>query len=136
MIECAADDRLLIIAPHPDDESLAAGGLIQRALKAGAAVRVVFLTSGDNNPWPQRFVERRLRIGANDRVRWAERRRREAIAALAVLGVDDGSIRFLGLPDQGITRLLMQGGEAIVAALVEEGTGILPAYFGCWALRS
>src|SRR6185437_13706739 len=34
--------RLMVLAPHPDDESLAAGGLIQRALECGAAVSVVF----------------------------------------------------------------------------------------------
>ena len=37
----------LIIAPHPDDESLASGGLIQRAVAAGARVRVLFLPHGE-----------------------------------------------------------------------------------------
>src|SRR5690242_7448135 len=40
-------DRLLIIAPHPDDEALAAGGVIQRAIARGARVRIVVLTDGD-----------------------------------------------------------------------------------------
>src|SRR5690349_21163552 len=31
-------DRILIVAPHPDDEALAAGGLIQRAMAHGARV--------------------------------------------------------------------------------------------------
>ena len=47
----SAQDRLLVVAPHPDDETIAAGGLIQSALHAGAAVRVLFATDGDNNPW-------------------------------------------------------------------------------------
>ena len=109
MIPLTADDRVLMIAPHPDDESLATGGLIQRAVAAGAQVRVLFLTSGENNPWPQRFLERRCRISLEDRAQWGKRRRQEALAALAVLGTEEKSARFLNLPDQGITRLLMQG---------------------------
>lgn len=104
-----AADRLLVVAPHPDDETLATGGLIQRALAAGAAVQVVFVTDGDNNPWPQRWIERRWRIDAPARRRWGQRRRGEALAALAVLGVAAQSVRFLGLPDQGLTDLLVAG---------------------------
>jgi LmbE family N-acetylglucosaminyl deacetylase len=109
-----ADDRLLVFAPHPDDETLATGELIQSARSAGAAVRVVFATDGDNNPWPQRWLERRWRIGAEERQRWGARRRREATAALAVLGIDAcDSIRFLGWPDQGLTDALMHGDRAV-----------------------
>ena len=42
--------RLLVVAPHPDDETLGAGGLIQRVRHAGGAVKVVFMTSGDGFP--------------------------------------------------------------------------------------
>ena len=80
-------DRLLVFAPHPDDETLATGELIQVARAAGAAVRVVFATDGDNNPWPQRWCERRWHIGPAERERWGRRRRGEAEAALARLGV-------------------------------------------------
>jgi hypothetical protein len=37
--------RVLVIAPHPDDETLATGGLLQRSMAAGGAVRVVFVTT-------------------------------------------------------------------------------------------
>ncbi len=40
----ASTDRLLVFAPHPDDETLATGELIQTALAAGASVRVIFAT--------------------------------------------------------------------------------------------
>src|SRR4030095_6335023 len=43
-------DRLVVLSPHPDDETLAAGGLIQRVLQSGGKVKVVFLTSGDGYP--------------------------------------------------------------------------------------
>src|SRR2546425_7498826 len=42
--------RLLVIAPHPDDESLGAGGLMQRTMAQGGRVHVLFLTSGDGYP--------------------------------------------------------------------------------------
>ena len=42
--------RLMVFSPHPDDETLAAGGLIQRVLSLGGSVKVVFMTSGDGFP--------------------------------------------------------------------------------------
>jgi len=100
-------DRLLLVAPHPDDETLAAGGLIQAAVAAGAAVRVVFFTDGENNPWAQRATEGRLFIGAVARRAFGARRRTEALASLAVLGLGTGDAEFLGFPDQGTTGALV-----------------------------
>src|SRR3990170_1272947 len=42
-------DRYLLIVAHADDELLAAGGLIQRALSSGAGVWIAFATNGDGN---------------------------------------------------------------------------------------
>jgi LmbE family N-acetylglucosaminyl deacetylase len=42
--------RLLVISPHPDDEAIAAAGVMQRVRSAGGRVRVVLLTSGDAFP--------------------------------------------------------------------------------------
>ena len=128
-IKITSKDRLLILAPHPDDESLATGGLIQRAVKAGAKVRVLFATDGDNNPWPQRFLERKLQITYTDRARWGRRRRKEALAALELLGLPKGSARFLGLPDQGITKLLMHAEEGVLFTLWAELTEWEPTIF-------
>ena len=111
-LELRDSDRLLVVVPHPDDETLATGGLIQRALLAGAALRVVFATDGDNNPWPQRWLERRWRIDAADRERWGRRRREEARTAMTLLGVPAEAVRFLGWPDQGLTAILMRDGGA------------------------
>jgi LmbE family N-acetylglucosaminyl deacetylase len=100
--------RVLIVVPHPDDETLATGALILSALSRGAALRVVVVTDGDNNPWPQRWFEKRWTIDAGARVRWGIRRRKEAAAALAVLGVAEQDVRYYGWPDQGLTALLMR----------------------------
>jgi LmbE family N-acetylglucosaminyl deacetylase len=104
----SAEDRILVFAPHPDDESLAAGGFLQRAFQAGTPTRIVYATSGDNNPWAQRLFERRWRIGLADRKRWGERRKQEALAALRVLGGSEEQAIFWDLPDQGINSLLMR----------------------------
>jgi LmbE family N-acetylglucosaminyl deacetylase len=114
----AADSRLLVMAPHPDDETLATGESILAAREAGAAVRVVFATDGDNNPWPQRWIEKRWHVDGEARARWAQRRRAEAVSALAELGVESGHARFLGWPDQGLTDCLMRDdmAERILAA--------------------
>src|SRR5260370_20574447 len=81
-----ASDRLLYFAPHPDDETLAGGGLIQKASAMGARLCVVFLTNGDRNPWPQRVMERSLFLDAKARRRWGLTRQGEARAALDMLG--------------------------------------------------
>ena len=121
-----SEDRILVIAPHPDDESIGTGGLLQRARAAGAEVRVIFCTSGDDNPWPQRAIEKRVFISTSARLRWAARRRDEARAALRfLLGSDDAAL-FLNLPDQGITRLLLHGGEQTIATLRAEFAALRP----------
>ena len=96
-----------MIAPHPDDEALACSVILQKALRAGAAVRIVYVTDGDNNPWPQRALEKRWRLSASDRKRWGKLRRSEALAALHVLDIGPADIQFLALPDQGLTDLLL-----------------------------
>jgi len=100
-----AGAKIAVLAPHPDDESLGTGGLIQQALAAGAEVRVIFVTDGDNNPWPQRFVERRWFIDAPERARWGARRRAEGQHALQLLGCGKVRSESLGLPDAGILAL-------------------------------
>ena len=125
-ISIAPTDRILVIAPHPDDESIGTGGLLQRARAAGAEVRVIFCTSGDDNPWPQRAIEKRVFISTSARLRWAARRRDEARAALRFLLGSDAPALFLNLPDQGITRLLLHGGEQTIATLRAEFAALRP----------
>jgi len=100
--------RVMLIAPHPDDEALACSVILQQAVRAGAAIRVVYVTDGDNNPWPQRALERRWRLSASDRKRWGKLRRAEALAALRVLDIHPADVQFLALPDQGLTDLLLR----------------------------
>jgi LmbE family N-acetylglucosaminyl deacetylase len=111
--------RIVILAPHPDDEALAVGGLLQRAMHMRAEIHLLFVTDGENNPWAQRATERRWRVGPADRERWRMRRRGEALASLECLGVPASRATFLAFPDQGLTDLLMRGGGDLLAALHE-----------------
>ncbi len=122
-------DRILFFAPHPDDESLGGGGLVQKAVTAGAQMRFVFVTSGDRNPWPQRVLERRLFLDAPARRGWGARRRQEALNALAVLGIGEpAEAHFLNWPDQGVTPLLMAADEAALETVCRMIAEWLPTH--------
>ncbi len=81
---------ILIISPHPDDETLGCGGLIATACDLGLRPRVAYLTDGAGShngsiAWPP--------------TRLAAQRRREALNALAILGVPAMDTLFLDWPD-------------------------------------
>jgi len=46
--------KLLVIAPHPDDEVLGCGGLIKKIKDAGGKVYVLFLTVGDTRDFSKK----------------------------------------------------------------------------------
>ena len=110
----------MVLAPHPDDETLGAGIVLQQASAAGAAVRVVFATAGEANPWPQRWIERRWHLDASDRQRWGARRSDEARQALSQLGIDPAATVFLGWPDGGIENLLIADGDQASARIAAQ----------------
>lgn len=112
--------RLLVIAPHPDDETIGTGELIQRVREVRGSVRVLLLTNGDNNPWPQRWLEKRWRIRPADRTRWGLRRREEMARALHTLGVRAEALHALGWSDMGLTDGLRADSAAMLAPLVEQ----------------
>jgi LmbE family N-acetylglucosaminyl deacetylase len=80
----------MILAPHPDDESLGCGGLIAAACAMGLPPVVVFLTDGAGSHQGSRsFPPDRLRAI----------RQQEALTALALLGVPAERIASLDYPD-------------------------------------
>jgi LmbE family N-acetylglucosaminyl deacetylase len=119
--------RVVILAPHPDDDVIAAGGLIQRVTAARGDVHVVFITDGENNPWPQRFIERKFFLEAGDRAKWGAMRRREALCSLARLGLGERSATFLAFPDQQIAKLARGRDMRLRDALREVIGDIQPA---------
>ena len=103
-----ADDRLLIVVPHEDDEAITAAGIIQAALRAGASLRIVYLTYGDHNEWSFMLYKKRLLVSPSFNRRMGEERRREAIAAMRLLGVDETHLTFLGYPDSDLLKIWRQ----------------------------
>lgn len=98
--------RALVLAPHPDDETLACGGTVAALARTGTDVRVVVVTDGDGAKVDLPAAE------------VARRRRREVADACRALGVPAPVL--LGLPDGGVT--------ARVAAVADEVAGHLAAH--------
>jgi LmbE family N-acetylglucosaminyl deacetylase len=105
VLEVPAATRLLVIAPHPDDEVLGVGGLMQRVKATGGTVRVVYLTDGDGYPEGVKEEDHVEAPSARDYLGYGKQRRREARAALVRLGLADAFQTFLGFPDGGLCML-------------------------------
>jgi LmbE family N-acetylglucosaminyl deacetylase len=102
----APTDSLLIVAPHPDDESLCCAGLIHSARQAGAKVAIVWITDGDAFRWDAMVMDHAVRPRPQSYRRLASIRAAEARTAARDLGVPPGSTYFLGFPDRGVARLM------------------------------
>lgn len=102
------ETRLVVVAPHPDDETLGAGGLMQRVRSVGGKLQVVYLTDGDGFPEGVRVHDRITRPSAADYRGYGQLRKREALAATAALKLGGHESRFLGFPDGGLSGLLTQ----------------------------
>lgn len=100
--------KIMILSPHPDDETLCCAGMMQQAQAAGASVYVVFMTSGDGFEFDAAFEGRQLRPSAASFRRLALKRMNEARAATRVLGVPASHLSFLGYPDGGLLRLFLE----------------------------
>ncbi|HEV8580392.1 MAG TPA: PIG-L family deacetylase [Thermoanaerobaculia bacterium] len=94
-------DRILVLAPHPDDEVLGAGGVLREAVEQGIPVRVVFLTHGDSNEWSFLFYRKRPVVLPRAALTMGTIRQREAVVAAEALGVPAADLTFLGYPDYG-----------------------------------
>jgi LmbE family N-acetylglucosaminyl deacetylase len=96
-------DRVLVIAPHPDDEALGCGGAVCLHRRCGADVRFVFLTSGEQGiPGASEEVARGIREA-------------EAVEAGGILGV--GQLAFLRLPDLAVSDHIGPGSEQLAEVL-------------------
>jgi LmbE family N-acetylglucosaminyl deacetylase/SAM-dependent methyltransferase len=101
---------VVVVAPHPDDETLGAGGLIASAADAGVPVHVLLVTNGEgSHPDSPSTSPERLRS-----IRHTEFR-----AALAVLA-PAASATVLGVPDGG----LREHPDVLRSALTERLTGV------------
>lgn len=79
------DQRLLVLVPHPDDETLAAGGYLYMCCQARASIRIILVSDGN-------------RRGKRDQ------RYREFAAATRKLGIANSDLRFWGYPDGQLSQ--------------------------------
>jgi LmbE family N-acetylglucosaminyl deacetylase len=103
----------LVVAPHPDDEVLMAGGLIASQRTRAVDVHVLAVTDGE------------AAYDVADPTSLASRRRSEQLAALAELGVRPDAVTRLGLPDGAVADHVDEVADA-VAGLGRFGLVIAP----------
>lgn len=82
-------ERVIVFAPHPDDETLGMGGSLRILSDHGKKIKVVVLTSGE-----------KAEPDVTKQKRHAEMRQKEALKAFKALGLSD--YEFLGFPDREI----------------------------------
>jgi len=86
----------MVLAPHPDDESLGCGGLIARLCESGKKVSIVLSTDGSmSHPGSVKYT-------AGDRT---AKRKQELLTALSILGVDEQHVYYLDGKDSALPAL-------------------------------
>ncbi|MCR6482526.1 PIG-L family deacetylase [Amycolatopsis sp. OK19-0408] len=86
-------ERALVVAAHPDDETLGASGLLQRLHGEGTEVTLVVATDGEA-AFPA--------AGPTERRELARTRRRELLDSLRAQGLSGVEPVWAGLPDSGL----------------------------------
>jgi len=99
----------LVIAPHPDDESLGCGALIANLRDAAIAVHVIFTTDGSMSHPNSRNTTSAARC---------KMREQEAINALEILGVDERNITFFRGKDSALPAQGEKGFQGFVAQMI------------------
>jgi len=99
-------DRVLIVAPHIDDESIGAGGYALDARANGADVYVVFLTAGDCNRFSARLMSKTLGPTPSSYLNVGRTRIAEAKKAMELMGIAPDHYFFLGYPDRGLQAMV------------------------------
>ena len=98
----------LVVAPHPDDEALGCGALIQARRALGLPVYILYITDGSGSHPGHPCVSP---------AQLAERRQNEARSAMRLLGVPDKCLHFATAPDGRLARLSSDETTALLKAL-------------------
>lgn len=97
--------RVMVFAPHPDDETVGVGGLLHRLARERIPVHVVFMTNGDGYQHAVEVEIDHARPTRDDYLALGLLRQREALRALARVGLSKRDASFLGFPDGGLEQL-------------------------------
>lgn len=83
--------RVLVLSPHPDDETIGCGGALHLQAVSGSSIRVIFLTNGAKGDTSQKNKKEYVSI-----------RKAEANKACAILGIDE--IEFWDIEDRELSN--------------------------------
>ncbi len=100
-----ANTRLLVVAPHCDDETLGCAEMIRSTIQAGGQVLVVIVTNGDGFTFAVEEQFKRLFLTSDDYINSGYERQNESVNALKLLGLPERQVLFLGYPDRGMNRM-------------------------------
>lgn len=107
------DGKIIVFAPHPDDETLACGGTIVKKIHEGYEVYVVVMTDGRHShdlvlglkePSPEAIAKIRVR---------------EVSEATAILGVQSDNLILLGFEDSKLSQYVAKAKERTIQILNE-----------------
>jgi LmbE family N-acetylglucosaminyl deacetylase len=112
-------ERILIVAPHVDDEAISAGGYAMDAIANGAEVYVVYLTAGDCSRVAARLLNRRIAPTPASYLNVGRARIAEARQAMEMIGVPQTHAFMLGYPDRGLQTMIAHR----TAVVRSRGTG-------------
>lgn len=117
VFEVPSWSRVVVVAAHPDDETLGAGPALRALVAAGAEPSVVVATDGEA-AHPGLHADQRRRLGAARRLELAE--------ALRVQGLGDAEVTWLGLPDSALAEHRDELTRALVPLLAGADACLAP----------
>jgi len=97
--------RIMVVAPHPDDETLACGGLIALARREGIPVKVIVVTNGESFSYAAHIHYKKVVLPPSYYIKFGEKRQNETLSAMEFLGVPKEDVTFLGYPDSDLCLL-------------------------------
>ncbi len=123
----ARTDRVLFFSPHPDDESLAIGGSIARAVAAGAEVHICWMCSGDGFLLDAILLRLKDQIGGQHTpemcVDLGRKRLQEALRAGATLGVHPRHLTLMGYADDTLLQMFTSPDVVVTSPFTKRSKG-------------
>jgi LmbE family N-acetylglucosaminyl deacetylase len=110
-------ERAVVVAAHPDDETLGASGLLQHWHDNGTSVDIVVATDGEA-AFPKLSTSERWELGL--------RRRGELRDSLRAQGMSDVDVHWLGLPDSGLIEHRAELADRLTVLLADADVCLTP----------
>ena len=116
-IDNIAQSPVVMVAPHPDDETLGCGGAIALLRSLNCHVHVIVMSDGTlSHPRSRKYPAAKLKA----------LRESETIEALSILGIESKNVDFLGLQDGSISTYYSQERTNAITTCCEKLIEIAP----------